>query len=181
MSLSAQIADWALAAGATHVGIVGREHFRVQPEVLASCQANACGKYGRCWTCPPLVSTPEAMAATLQRYTTGVLLQNIATLEDSWDLEGMEAAMKAHNDMVRHLGQHIRAAAPDVDVLPLGCGGCGYCARCPCPEEPCRFPEQAIGSVEGYGMNAQALVKSCGLRYINGANTVSYVGVLLLG
>ena len=179
-TMISQIEEWATAAGATYVRIVGPEHFVVHRDLLACCQANACGKYGRCWTCPPQVGTPEELAATLQRYTTGVLIQNIATLEDSWDFEGMDAAMHAHNDMLRHLGMQMRTSFPTVEMLPLGCGGCGYCASCRCPDAPCPFPEQAIGSVEGYGMDAKALVHSCGLRYINGENTVSYVGMLLL-
>jgi len=180
MSFTAQLEEWAVAAGATHVRVVVPDHLVVKPEVLASCAANACGKYGRCWTCPPLVASPEEMTASLQRYSSAVLIQNISSLEGSWDSEGMEAAMKAHNQMVRDLWHQLLAAAPDVDVLPLGCGGCGFCEKCPCPDKPCRFPEQAISSVEGYGMDVKALVQSCGLQYINGVNTVSYVGALLL-
>lgn len=175
-----QLGEWAISAGATHVRAAQQEYFLTRPSVLASCEANACGKYGRCWMCPPKIGTLDELSARLQCYATGLLIQNVATLEDSWDFEGMDAAMRAHNTMIRTLGAQVRATFPDAEVLPLGCGSCGYCEKCCCPDTPCRFPDQAISSVEGYGMDVKALVESCGLHYINGVNTVSYVGLILL-
>ncbi|MHB0997599.1 MAG: DUF2284 domain-containing protein [Armatimonadota bacterium] len=179
-AMSNDINEWAIKAGATHARPVDNKLFIVRDSVLASCAANACGKYGRCWTCPPNNGTPEELKSTLAKYSSGILVQNITALEDSWDFEGMTAAMKIHNDMMREVAAKIRSEYPDADVLTLGCGGCGYCEKCSCPDSPCLFPEQAISSVEGYGMDARLLVQSCGLSYINGADTVSYVGLFLI-
>jgi FKBP-type peptidyl-prolyl cis-trans isomerase 2 len=38
-----------------------------------------------------------------------------------------------------------------------------------------------ISSPEAYGMNVKDLVEKCGMSYINGKNTVSYVGMILFG
>lgn len=175
-----QIADWADEAGATHARILTDTKFIARADVLAACAANACGKYGRCWTCPPRIGTLEELAAQLGEFDAAVLIQNISALEDSWDFEGMTSAMKAHNDMMRNLKDRIQAEFPNGEFLILGCGGCGYCEKCSCPDAPCIFPEQAIASVEGFGMDARALVQSCGLSYINGKDTVSYVGLALI-
>ena len=45
--------------------------------------------------------------------------------------------------------------------------------------EPCRFPEKAFPSLEAYGVFVSKLAQACGMRYINGANTVTYFGVVL--
>ncbi len=175
-----QIRALAQAAGATHARAVEQDRLQVYDWVVASCAANACGRYGRCWTCPPQLGTLDELADRLQPFPGGVLVQNITAVEDSWDFEGMAEAAKTHNQMMRDLAAQIAERFPAYTLLALGCGGCGYCERCTCPDEPCRFPEQALPSVEGFGLDAKRLVESCGLSYINGVNTVSYVGLLLL-
>ncbi|HEY3397159.1 MAG TPA: DUF2284 domain-containing protein [Armatimonadota bacterium] len=176
-----QIEAWAQELGATHARTVNdRSYLEVKQEVRDACLANACGRSGRCWTCPPYGGELEGLGETIASFPGIVLVQSIATLEDSWDFEGMEEAARAHNQRVRDLGQRVAEQFPDCAVLVLGCGGCGYCAKCSCPDEPCRFPEQALGSVEGCGLEISSLVQSVGLKYVNGKNTVSYVGAVLV-
>lgn len=174
------IRELAQEAGATHACVIGDERLVALDYVLACCAANACGKYGACWTCPPMLGELDEMAARLREYPAGVLIQNISPLEDSWDFEGMTEASLAHNHMIRDLANLVTERFPAYALLPLGCGGCGFCERCTCPGAPCRFPEQALASLEGYGIDVKELVESCGLSYINGVNTVSFVGALLL-
>ena len=45
--------------------------------------------------------------------------------------------------------------------------------------EPCRHPEQAMASLEAYGVNVSELASASGMKYINGQNTVTYFGALL--
>lgn len=175
-----QILQFALEAGATRARSVGREQLRTFEHVRASCAANACGHYGRCWTCPPDLGDLEALDAELQSFPGGVVIQNITKLEDSWDFEGMTEAGRAHNQMMRALRRRLAAEYPGRPALVLGCGGCGYCEACTCPEAPCCAPDQALASVEGYGLDVKLLVESCGLNYINGQNTVSFVGAILV-
>ena len=65
-------------------------------------------------------------------------------------------------------------------VLHLGAGGCGVCESCAKKtNEPCRFPEKAMPSLEAYGINVSELAKASGMNYINGQNTVTYFGAVL--
>jgi predicted metal-binding protein len=167
-------------AGATHSAIVDAAELTVHEWVRENCLSNACGKSGRNWTCPPHTGQLEELGARLRSYARGVLIQNICPLEDSWDFEGMAEAMHKHNAMVRALAKEIVARFPDLQVLPLGAGGCDICETCACPDDPCRAPAKAMASVESQGMDIAALVESVGLSYINGADTVSYVGMVLV-
>lgn len=92
----------------------------------------------------------------------------------------MTDAQIKHNNMIRELGKRISKEYTHCEILILGCGECGFCEKCSCPDDPCRFPDEALSSVEGYGLDINALVESVGLHYINGVNTVSYVGAVLL-
>ena len=42
----------------------------------------------------------------------------------------------------------------------------------------CRFPDRAMSSLEAYGVNVSELAVQCGMRYINGENTVTYFGAV---
>nr|WP_305142352.1 DUF2284 domain-containing protein [uncultured Acetatifactor sp.] len=44
---------------------------------------------------------------------------------------------------------------------------------------PCRFPDMAISSLEAHGINVSRLAAECGMKYINGQNTVTYFGAVL--
>ena len=46
-------------------------------------------------------------------------------------------------------------------------------------DEPCRFPEKALPSLEAYGVDVYNTTKDTDLKYINGQNTVTFFGMVL--
>ena len=78
----------------------------------------------------------------------------------------------------------VRAVLPQMraryaDVLPLGAGCCHVCKECTYPDAPCRFPEQALSSMEAYGLLVSQSCTDCGLRYNYGPNIIAYTGCFL--
>ena len=66
------------------------------------------------------------------------------------------------------------------NALHLSCGGCRLCQRCAKEDgEPCRMPEKAMSSLEGYCVDVYNTTKDTPLKYINGQNTVTYFGAIL--
>jgi len=167
-------------SGITHSRLVSTADLKTHKAVRDACAQNSCGKFGTCWTCPPGVGDVNDLEERLHSFKVGLLVQNVTSIEDSWDFEGMFAASATHNTSVRTLWDKLREELPECEILPLGAGSCDQCEKCTYPDAPCRFPDQAMSSVEGYGIDVRALVESCGLQYINGQNTVSYVGLLLI-
>lgn len=139
------------------------------------CESNACGNFGRCWMCPPDAGDIDALMARAQTFSRAIVYQTVGELEDSYDFEGMMAAGKRHND----LAQRISPLFPAKDILHLGAGGCRVCEVCAKrTNEPCRFPEQAMASLETYGVAVSELAAKCGMNYINGQNTVTFFGAV---
>jgi predicted metal-binding protein len=166
--------------GAAHAAAVETEEIPFEAAFRAACEQNACGYYGRCWTCPPDSGSIEECMARVRRFSHAVVFQSISPLEDSYDIDGMHEAAVAHNKLTLRVQQTARAIAPASMVL--GAGACGVCAACTKPEGvPCRFPDLAVTSLEACGINVSALAKKSGLKYINGQNTVTYFGILLYG
>lgn len=177
--IAVTIAELAQQAGATHAKVRETATLQVTEEVRQNCLVNYCGKSGKSWTCPPHTGELEALGERIRSYPHGLVVQNITAIEDSWDFEGMADAAHTHNRIIREIAAALAERHPELDILAFGCGNCDLCEACTCPDAPCRFPDKAMSSVEAQGLDINALVKSVGLEYINGADTVSYVGMIL--
>lgn len=145
------------------------------------CRSNACGMYGQCWMCPPDVGEAPDLIARARSYDQVLVYQTISSLEDSFDIEGMLAAGERQNRLARDIRVLLQERGVS-GFLQLGAGGCRRCAVCAKRTgEACRFPEEAMASLEGYCIDVSRLAGLCGMRYINGVNTVTYFGAVLLG
>lgn len=144
-----------------------------------ACASNACGMYGKCHMCPPDVGDIDRLMAEVAQYDYALVYQTVTPLEDSFDFEGMIRAKK----QVYPLSQALRTVFADFGIshtLHLGAGGCGVCETCAKrTNEPCRFPETAMASLEAYGVDVSKLASAAGMHYINGQNTVTYFGAVL--
>jgi len=146
------------------------------------CKDNLCGKYNRNYKCPPIIGEPEDLKNEVLSYETVILIQTIYPLEDSYDFEGMRDGGEANSENIDKTCEYIKENINFEKMLVLGAGGCNICPKCGVIDGgvPCRFPDKAISSVEGYCMNVAHMTNNHGLKYINGENTVSYVAVFLL-
>ncbi len=170
--------DIALDAGAKKATVIGADSIVLSASFRDICKSNSCGMYDRCWMCPPDIGEIETLMAEVRRYGHGLLYQTIADIEDSFDIEGMQAAARQHvlvgqrleAFLMLQLGRHLH----------LSCGGCRVCERCAKLDGlPCREPERAMPPMEGYGIDVYNTCKPTELRYINGQNTVTYFGIVL--
>lgn len=145
------------------------------------CERNVCGKYGKCWTCPPSAGDINDLINSLQAFSRVLVYQTVSELEDSFDIEGMYEAGKRHNQMLQKIMELYNEKTLGCKVMHLGAGGCQVCERCAKLDDlPCRFPEKAVSSLETYGINVSELAKSGGMKYINGQDTVTYFGAIFV-
>ena len=177
--------DWlvekAKSRGAFNAGVTPVVKIPFDRQLRKACEANYCGHYGKNWTCPPLLGDIDELIAQARQYETALVYQTVGKLEDSFDYEGMVAALKKHVAVSDAIKQYVIEHVPG-PVLHLSAGGCPVCERCAgVDSEPCRYPEKALASLEAYGINVAKLAGLCGLNYINGQNTVTYFGAFLFG
>ncbi len=150
----------------------------LKTEVREMCAVNTCGQYGKRWSCPPGCGTLEECAARLKEYPQGILVQTYGDIEDGFDFEAM---MEIEQDHKAHFTQmYARLREQGLPVLAIGAGCCTQCAKCTYPEEPCRFPEKMVSSMEAYGMLVLEVCKANGLQYYYGSDTMAYTGCFLI-
>ena len=147
----------------------------LQADLHDYCKQNACGRYGKSYTCPPLIGNAEDLIAKLRTFDGAVFLQNIYPLEDSFDFEGMMDGNHQHNVMTLKIAERVYSELGREKSLVLAAGGCSICKTCGViTNEPCRDSQNAISSLEAYGVNVSQIGEVSGLKYINGINTVTY-------
>ncbi|WP_419657547.1 conserved uncharacterized protein, DUF2284 [Desulfosarcina variabilis str. Montpellier] len=149
----------------------------IDDHVRAMCEQNACGYFGRSWTCPPAIDSLDKLRLQLSNYNRLMVVDKVYALESSFDWEGMVAGVKDFQTRILKLKKKIESLAPDLRFLTLGAGACQLCKHCSYPEQqPCKHPEDAIFSVEAYGIDVMKMMAENGMSYNNGQNTVTYVG-----
>ncbi len=167
-----------IEAGAYKAGVLTTDQIPFDENLRRYCQVNYCGNYGKNYACPPSVGDEKQLIAKAKNYKKALVFQTVAQIEDSLDLEGMKEAELRHSKIAAKINQHIKKQFDD--YLQLTAGKCAVCPVCAQIEnEPCRFPDKAISSLEAYCMNVSTLAKLCSMNYINGKDTVTYFGAFL--
>lgn len=171
-------------SGVFQYGSVDTEKVRFLREVRGMCEVNTCRQYGKTWSCPPGLGTVEECRDRVRKYREMIVFSVKYDLEDSFDYEGMQEGMVQFKEVCRQIDSRMeaerKAEGKEKDYMILSNEGCDLCKECTYPDAPCRFPERAHGSLEGYGIMVSELAGQAGIKYINGADTVTYFGALLL-
>ena len=177
MDILSKITEIAGKCDFLEYGYVNTETLKYHPEVRTICEGNVCRNYGTSWACPPAVGTVAECQMRVSKYHNMLLFSRKYELEDSFDFEGMIAGLQDFKQGVDAFQGHLDCILSD--YLLLSNEGCGRCAECTYPDAPCRFPHLLHHSLEGYGFIVNELANDAGIRYHNGANTVTYFGALL--
>ena len=146
--------------------------------VREACRKNICGQYDASWNCPPAIGTSEELQEELLSYSSAILFNIAHPISGPFDLAGMA---EGEHELDRLLGL-IRGELSGGDISRyklLGCGGCDICAKCSYPDAPCLHPGLVFQPIEAAGIDVGELARNCGLRYNNGADTVTFFGMIL--
>ena len=173
-----QLAALAEETGFTAWAKLDVSTIELKTEVRAMCAANSCGMYGKRWSCPPGCGSLEECADRLKGYTQGILVQTVGDIEDGFDFEAMMEIEAEHKQNFLEMYESLREAGKK--VLAIGSGCCTVCGKCTYPDEPCRFPDKMVSSMEAYGMLVLQICKDNGLTYYYGADKMAYTSCFLL-
>lgn len=173
-----ELIELALDQGFSYAAALDPAALEVRAEVRDMCAAGKCRAYDHNWTCPPNCGTLEECATRIAGMHSGLLVQTVGQLEDSFDFETMAETEKLHLSHFHALADLLREKRPG--VLCLGSGGCRLCSSCAHPE-PCRFPERACSSMEAFGLLVSDACQAAGVAYYHGKNTLAYTACYLFG
>ena len=146
-------------------------------DIRAMCAENKCGAYNKNWTCPPAIGATRECQEKMRQYKKGILLQTIGHMTKAVDSKCYRETEQRHLQSFYTLADEIRKEHPE--ALCLGAGGCRVCKQCAYPE-PCRCPEKAVSSMEGYGLFVTQVCRDAGVPYHHGERTITYTACILI-
>ena len=171
--------DWvekAKEAGFDAAAMMNPKILEAREDVRGMCAVDKCGAYNRNWTCPPACGTIEECQQKMRVYDNGILLQSIGHMRKAIDSRCYRETERRHMEALYAFAEEIRKVYPN--ALCLGAGGCRVCKQCAYPE-PCRFPEKAMSSMEGYGLFVTQVCRDTGVPYHYGEKTIAYTACVL--
>ena len=145
-------------------------------DVRRLCERNACGMYGKSWACPPAVGNVEDCRTRCSEFQHALVFTSLSTVESKYDIDGWREAGKEHEAITEKVARLFRSRFER--TLTLSTEGCMICKACTYPKEQCRFPERMFPATEGFGIYVIQLAKTCGIKYYNGPNTVTFFSVM---
>jgi predicted metal-binding protein len=160
------------------VRVVSTRDIRFDPALLEACRANACGHYSACWMCPPDVGEIFSLIERVRAFDNAIVFQTVTLGGESPDSDSIQKARREHNHLIRKIRE--TATEQFISCFMLGAGVCGGCSICAHREgKACRHPGRAVIPLEAAGIDATQLAGLAGLRYDNGANATTSLGMLL--
>ena len=149
---------------------------RARQDVRDMCAADKCMIYGKNWQCPPHCGTVAQCQEKMRGYSRGLLLQTVGHMQKTIDSRCYRETERRHLENFYALAERVKENYPR--ALCLGAGGCRICKNCAYPK-PCRFPEKALASMEGYGLFVTQVCREAGVAYHHGDRTITYTACIL--
>lgn len=163
--------------GFSNFGFFQTDALAFRQEVRDMCRSGRCGAYGTRWTCPPYCGTLKESAEKAKQFRTGILLQMTGRMDDDFDMECMAETGETIQKKLVSFVKRVRER--HIPCLPMTAGTCTKCDPCTCPDEPCRFPEEAFPSMEAYGLIVNDVCKAANVPYKYGKKTITFTTCVL--
>ena len=147
-------------------------------EIRDMCAPDKCQfGYGKCWSCPPAGIPLDELAEKAKKFSKGIIVQTVGQMKSSFDMKSVRESAKVHSKHFITLADKLLEV--DNDIFPMGAGPCKRCEDCTYPDNPCRFPDKMITSMEASGLYVYQVCKDNEVPYHYGANTIAFCSCIL--
>lgn len=161
------------------MGTCSAKDLVARDEVRSMCAANTCNMYDHSWACPPGCGEIADFQRQMNEHEVCLVVQTVAEMEDDFDVETLEEAGERQKERVAALVEAIDEAGLSAGTMVLSAGTCTLCKTCTYPDEPCRFPDKRLVSMEAAGLVVSEVCTQAGIPYNHGPQTIAYSGCVL--
>ena len=172
-----EILELASGAGFDKVALIDTADIVFNFEYRKACEANVCGNFNACYSCPPDCGSCGDMKDKVLAHKKALVFQKTSDLT----VKGVnaKAAKKEHSDMSAQLIEKLNANGVNGGIR-VGASCCDCCAVCAKRTgEPCRFPEKAFSCMSAYCIDCEKLAEKCGMSFGWNKTEVSFYGMYI--
>jgi predicted metal-binding protein len=174
----ARLAEIAMGCGFTFYTPLDISTLEFLQEIRESCCASKCKNYDTSWSCPPAVSSLEDIRERVKEFSTGILVQTVGEIEDSFDWSGIIKTEARHKE---NFGRMRDLLEKESDMFfAMGAGKCRICEICAYPDNPCRYPNKMEVSMEACGLFVTKVCTDNNLAYNYGTDKIAFTSCFLL-
>jgi predicted metal-binding protein len=134
-----------------------------------------CTHYGKSWACPPGIEPIDRCISKCRAYKYVFLFTTVAEVPDCMNFDACLEARRAHERMTEDIRKRFEASFGRVLALSTGCMLCSTCAY---PNEPCRYPEERLSTIESHGILIMETASRLGVTLDCGNNIVTYLSLI---
>ncbi|NLA87906.1 MAG: DUF2284 domain-containing protein [Clostridiales bacterium] len=131
--------------------------------------------YGKSWACPPGIQDIDHCIETCRAYKNVFLFTSVAEVPDCMNFDACLAARRDHEQMTYNIRKRFQERFGKVLALSTGCM---LCDECTCPDEPCRYPEERLSTIESHGILIMETASRLGVTLDCGNNMVTYLSLI---
>ncbi len=135
-----------------------------------------CELYGKSWACPPYCGSAADLMQRVRSYSDFCLFSTIGIMEHIRSKKEMMQVKREHERITRSIKDELVNQIPDLYVLSAGCM---LCEKCTCPDEPCRFPDKKLYSMESHGILVTELVEEMDISLDYGDDSCAFFSLIL--
>ena len=168
----------ATECGFTHSAPLEISTLEFLQDVRDMCAADKCNRFDKSWACPPACGTLDEMRERVKDFNSGILVQTVGDVEDSYDWEGIQDAAKRQGKSFSRMWDKLEDGG--ASVFAMGTGGCTKCEACSYPDAPCRFPDRMAASMEACGLYVSKVCTDNNLAYNYGPEKIAFTACFLL-
>ncbi|MDR2351010.1 MAG: DUF2284 domain-containing protein [Deltaproteobacteria bacterium] len=167
-----------VAFGASDASPVPTGQLRFNKVYRKYCAQNLCGNFGKSWTCPPYADPIDSLAREITGYGKGIVFTAAGSLRFAVDWKSMMKVSDALNKICFRIMDDIVPRLGNGTVF--GYGPCKYCEKCSFfLDEPCRFPDKKVRSLEGACLDVTGLAELSGLEVKDDPNRITFFGLFV--
>lgn len=142
-------------------------------DVFKQCEKNTCGMFGKNHGCPPKAGNEAERKARIMIYDTAYVISMILSIKKRTE-------MSHSMELLRNAIDEIRKEFKDENVTVMGTGPCNICEECTAlKNEPCRFPDKTLYSMEGSGIDVVRMSMNLQMTYNAGSGNIAFFALVL--
>lgn len=174
--------DWILECirdlGVDGLSAIRTSQLRFDSRFRKYCAQNLCGNYNRSWTCPPNSPSVESIATEIVGHPDAVVFKVSGPLRFTVDWKSMMRVADRLGGICASITDKLIPTLRKGAVF--GYGPCKYCKTCAFgSDEPCRFPDKRIHSLECACVDVADISRQSGLPLEHDPDRISFFGLLV--